>query len=157
MSDLIIHGGKPLSGTITPSGNKNSVLPILCATLLTDAPVTLRNVPNITDVEKLVTFFTDQGSAVAWNRATGTIKLDHSSFDAGKLNGALPFMLNAINNPAFQEKVAKAGQAFLTDPKSLTITLNPAQPVPFQEIMGSAMSAPQTLPDMLAIDVTANN
>jgi hypothetical protein len=74
-----------------------------------------------------------------------------------QLNGALPFMLNAINNPAFQEKVAKAGQAFLADPKSLTITANPAQPVPFQEIMGNAMSAPQTLPDILAIDVTANN
>ena len=42
-----------------------------------------------------------------------------------QLNGALPFMLNAINNPAFQEKVAKAGQAFLTDPKSLTITAQP--------------------------------
>lgn len=74
-----------------------------------------------------------------------------------QLNGALPFMLNAINNPAFQEKVAKAGQAFLTDPRSLTITANPAQPVAFQDIMGSAMSAPQTLPDTLAIDVTANN
>ena len=74
-----------------------------------------------------------------------------------QLNGALPFMLNAINNPAFQEKVAKAGQAFLADPKSVTITANPAQPIAFQEIMGSAMSAPQTLPDMLAIDITANN
>ncbi|MCB1501621.1 MAG: hypothetical protein KDK07_17845 [Bauldia sp.] len=74
-----------------------------------------------------------------------------------QLNGALPFMLNAINNPAFQEKVAKAGQAFLADPKSLTITASPAQPVGFQEIMGSAMTAPQTLPDTLAIDVTANN
>jgi hypothetical protein len=74
-----------------------------------------------------------------------------------QLNGALPFMLNAINNPAFQEKVAKAGQAFLTDPKSLTITANPAQPIAFQDIMGSAMSAPQTLPDTLAIDITANN
>jgi hypothetical protein len=74
-----------------------------------------------------------------------------------QLNGALPFMLNAINNPPFQEKVAKAAQAFLTDPKSLTITVSPAQPVAFQEIMGSAMSAPQSLPDMLAIDVTANN
>lgn len=74
-----------------------------------------------------------------------------------QLNGALPFMLNAINNPPFQEKVAKAAQAFLTDPRSLTISVSPAQPVPFQEIMGSAMSAPQTLPDMLAIDVTANN
>jgi hypothetical protein len=74
-----------------------------------------------------------------------------------QLNGALPFMLNAINNPPFQEKVAKAAQAFLSNPQSLTITANPAQPVPFQEIMGSAMAAPQTLPDALAIDVTANN
>ena len=90
MSDLIIHGGKPLSGTITPSGNKNSVLPILCATLLTDAPVTLKNVPNITDVEKLVNFFAEQGSSVAWDRAAGTVKLDHSSFDAAKLGGELP-------------------------------------------------------------------
>jgi UDP-N-acetylglucosamine 1-carboxyvinyltransferase len=90
MSDLIIHGGKPLSGTITPSGNKNSVLPILCATLLTDAPVTLRNVPNITDVEKLVNFFSEQGSKVAWDRIAGVIQLDHSSFDADSLNGELP-------------------------------------------------------------------
>lgn len=74
-----------------------------------------------------------------------------------QLNGALPFMLNAINNPPFQEKVAKAGQAFLADPKSITITASPGQPIGFQEIMGSAMSAPQSLPDMLAIDVTANN
>ncbi len=90
MSDLIIHGGKPLSGTITPSGNKNSVLPILCATLLTDAKVTLRNVPNITDVEKLVNFFTGQGSHIAWDRAAGTMRIDHTAFDARSLNGELP-------------------------------------------------------------------
>ena len=36
MADLIVNGGKPLSGTLTPSGNKNSVLPIHCASLLTD-------------------------------------------------------------------------------------------------------------------------
>jgi UDP-N-acetylglucosamine 1-carboxyvinyltransferase len=90
MSDLIIHGGKPLSGTITPSGNKNSILPILCATLLTDAAVTLRNVPNITDVEKLVNFFSGQGSKIAWDRIAGVIQLDHSGFDADGLNGELP-------------------------------------------------------------------
>ena len=90
MADLIIHGGKPLSGTITPSGNKNSVLPILCASLLTDARVTLRNVPNITDVEKLVNFFSEQGSVIAWDRAAGTMSLDHSAFDARRLNGELP-------------------------------------------------------------------
>ena len=86
MADLIIRGGKPLSGTITPSGNKNSVLPILCATLLTDARVTLRNVPNITDVEKLVTFFSEQGSRITWDKATGTMTLDHSAFDARRLH-----------------------------------------------------------------------
>ena len=36
MANLHITGGRPLSGTIRPSGNKNSVLPLLCATLLTD-------------------------------------------------------------------------------------------------------------------------
>jgi UDP-N-acetylglucosamine 1-carboxyvinyltransferase len=90
MADLIIHGGKPLSGTITPSGNKNSALPILCATLLTDAPVTLRNVPNITDVEKLVNFFTEQGSHIAWDHATGRMDISHAAFDARRLNGELP-------------------------------------------------------------------
>ncbi len=90
MADLIVNGGKPLSGTITPSGNKNSALPILCATLLTDDKVTLLNVPNITDVEKLVTFFSEQGSKVVWNHATGRIDLDHSTFDARRLNGELP-------------------------------------------------------------------
>ena len=54
MADLIINGGKPLSGTIVPSGNKNSALPIFCATLLAGEPVRLLNVPDITDLEKLV-------------------------------------------------------------------------------------------------------
>ncbi|HVS52959.1 MAG TPA: UDP-N-acetylglucosamine 1-carboxyvinyltransferase [Opitutaceae bacterium] len=90
MSDLIVNGGKPLSGTITPSGNKNSVLPILCASLLTDEPVKLRNVPAITDVEKLVTFFQEQGSRVTWDRTGGTMALDHSTFDARRLGGELP-------------------------------------------------------------------
>jgi len=90
MADLIVNGGKPLSGTITPSGNKNSALPILCATLLTDEKVTLRNVPNITDVEKLVSFFSEQGSQVVWNRAAGRIDLDHSPFDVRRPTGEPP-------------------------------------------------------------------
>ena len=90
MADLIVSGGKPLSGTITPSGNKNSALPILCATLLTDEPVTLRNVPAITDVEKLVTFCQEQGSKITWDRAAGTMVINHAGFDAGRLEGELP-------------------------------------------------------------------
>ena len=90
MADLIVNGGKALSGTITPSGNKNSALPILCATLLTDAPVRLLNVPAITDVDKLVSFFSEHGSRITWDKATGTMTLDHSSFDGARLQGELP-------------------------------------------------------------------
>lgn len=90
MADLIVNGGKPLAGTITPSGNKNSALPILCATLLTDAPVRLLNMPAITDVEKLVTFFQEQGSKITWDRAAGTMTLDHSTFDTRRMQGELP-------------------------------------------------------------------
>ncbi|MDO8544370.1 MAG: UDP-N-acetylglucosamine 1-carboxyvinyltransferase [Opitutaceae bacterium] len=88
--DLIVNGGKPLTGTITPSGNKNSALPILCASLLTDERVVLRNVPAITDVEKLVTFFQQQGSRIDWDREAGTMEIDHSTFDARRLDGELP-------------------------------------------------------------------
>jgi UDP-N-acetylglucosamine 1-carboxyvinyltransferase len=90
MADLIVNGGKPLSGVITPSGNKNSVLPILCASLLTDEPVTLRNVPGITDVEKLVTFFQDQGSRITWDKVARTMAIDHAGFDPRRLAGELP-------------------------------------------------------------------
>ena len=90
MSDLIVHGGQPLSGTITPSGNKNSVLPIFCATLLTDEPVTLKNVPDITDLDKLVTFFRAQGSKVEWDRARGEMRVDHSTFRRELANDELP-------------------------------------------------------------------
>lgn len=79
MADLIVNGGKPLNGTITPSGNKNAVLPILCATVLTDERVTLRNVPNITDIQKLVRFFESMGSKIEWDHSAMSLTVDHSS------------------------------------------------------------------------------
>lgn len=74
-----------------------------------------------------------------------------------QIGGALPFMLNAIGNQPLQDKIAAAGQAFLKDPKSITISATPAAPVPFSQIMSTGKSAPQTLPDLLVVDVTANN
>ncbi len=54
MSDyFIIEGGAPLKGTVAPGGNKNAALPALAATLLTDEPVTLHNMPDIQDVETM--------------------------------------------------------------------------------------------------------
>ena len=53
MDVLRITGGTPLSGTVAASGAKNAVLPIMAAVLLAEGPVTLRNVPELTDVETL--------------------------------------------------------------------------------------------------------
>lgn len=50
MEKFHIEGGIPLNGEITPSGNKNAALPILAATILTNEPVILHNVPSIRDV-----------------------------------------------------------------------------------------------------------
>lgn len=74
----------------------------------------------------------------------------------GQLTGALPLMLSVINNADFQKKVASAATAFLKDPKSLTAKATPAAPVPFAQILGTAMMAPQSLPDILGVSISAN-
>src|SRR5436190_5931636 len=63
---FIVQGGQKLSGTIRPSGNKNAALPIICAALLTEHPVTLNNVPRIRDVETLVELIASAGVDVNW-------------------------------------------------------------------------------------------
>ena len=82
MSSLLVRGGQRLTGRIEPSANKNAVLPVLCATLLTDAPVILRNVPEITDVERIVRFFAELGSTLEWDRDAKVLSLDHSTIPA---------------------------------------------------------------------------
>ena len=63
---FIVEGGRRLSGTIRPAGNKNAALPILCAALLTDQPVTLENVPHIKDILSLVELIRQAGATAEW-------------------------------------------------------------------------------------------
>jgi UDP-N-acetylglucosamine 1-carboxyvinyltransferase len=63
---FIVEGGRPLAGTIVPSGNKNAALPIVAATVLTDKPVVLENVPRIRDIETLVELVRSLGVDIAW-------------------------------------------------------------------------------------------
>ena len=79
MTALLVRGGKRLTGSVEPSANKNAVLPVLCATLLTDAPITLRNVPEITDVTRIVEFFAELGSTVSWDKQAKVLEIDHST------------------------------------------------------------------------------
>ncbi len=77
MSDLIVHGGNPLKGRIVPSANKNAVLPVLCATLLTHEPVRLRGITEITDVKKILEIFRMLGSRVQVDYKTGILDVHH--------------------------------------------------------------------------------
>ena len=73
MGRLIIRGRNPVSGTVRPVGNKNAVLPMLAASVLTDEPVVLHNVPRIADVEVMLELLAGLGMSVAY--ADGTVRL----------------------------------------------------------------------------------
>ena len=68
-AQFIVEGGRRLSGTIRPSGNKNAALPIVCAALLTAEPVTLENVPRIRDIESLLQLVRQTGASAEWTAA----------------------------------------------------------------------------------------
>lgn len=80
MSDLLVRGGNILSGEITPAGNKNSALPILCATLLTNEDVIIRNFPDLTDVNKLIELMISMGSKIEWDKEKCILKINNSGF-----------------------------------------------------------------------------
>src|SRR5688572_6594457 len=63
---FVVEGGKSLSGSIRPSGNKNAALPIVAAALLSPNPVHLENVPRIRDIETLVELIRSVGASMEW-------------------------------------------------------------------------------------------
>jgi UDP-N-acetylglucosamine 1-carboxyvinyltransferase len=100
MNAFEIRGGKTLSGEITPQGAKNEALQVLCAALLTEQKVTLRNVPNIIDVNLLIELISDMGAYIERPNANTVIieakEIDLNYFagqtfkhKSGKLRGAV--------------------------------------------------------------------
>ncbi len=90
MSDLIVRGGNKLSGEITPAGNKNSALPILCASLLTNEDVTIKNFPDLTDVQKLIELMISMGSQIEWDKKNCILKINNSHFKDNLGNNGFP-------------------------------------------------------------------
>ncbi|BDX38166.1 UDP-N-acetylglucosamine 1-carboxyvinyltransferase [Tenuifilaceae bacterium CYCD] len=64
MATFEVYGGKRLKGELHPQGAKNEALQILCAVLLTPKPVTIKNIPNIRDVNKLIELLQGMGVEV---------------------------------------------------------------------------------------------
>jgi UDP-N-acetylglucosamine 1-carboxyvinyltransferase len=91
MARFIVEGGTPLRGEITPAGNKNEALPLIAASLLTDDPVTLRNVPRIRDVRGMLEILSALGAQIEELdphsvRVTGALR---STEVPGKLAGEI--------------------------------------------------------------------
>jgi UDP-N-acetylglucosamine 1-carboxyvinyltransferase len=84
----IVEGGHRLSGTIEPSGNKNAALPIIAASLLTEHPVTLNNVPRIRDTETLVELIRSVGATAEW-RSRNTLAIHAQDIRAADLDPEL--------------------------------------------------------------------
>jgi UDP-N-acetylglucosamine 1-carboxyvinyltransferase len=66
MDKLRMVGGTPLKGEVSIAGAKNAALPILCACLLTDQPITLRNVPDLQDVRTMLKLLQEIGVTVTF-------------------------------------------------------------------------------------------
>jgi UDP-N-acetylglucosamine 1-carboxyvinyltransferase len=94
MLSFKIQGGHRLKGEIIPQGAKNEALQILCAVLLTAEPVTIHNVPDIRDVNKLIELLASMGVKVE--------KLNTSSyrFQANNID------MEYLESPAYKEKAA---------------------------------------------------
>lgn len=76
---------------------------------------------------------------------------------AQSLKGMLPMILGSMNMPDLQKQIEAAAGTYLDDPKSLTVSANPAQPLAAPQIMGAAMGDPANLVKTLNVQVTAND
>ena len=83
-----VQGGHRLSGRIRPSGNKNAALPIVAASLLSEEPVHLENVPRIRDVETLVDLIKSIGASAEWT-ARNSLTIHAKQIQATELDPAL--------------------------------------------------------------------
>jgi UDP-N-acetylglucosamine 1-carboxyvinyltransferase len=80
MDKILIHGGRPLSGSIKISGSKNSALPILAATLLTREPCVLHRVPDLSDTHYMLQILMHLGAQV--ERASGTVTVNAEKIES---------------------------------------------------------------------------
>jgi len=81
-----IKGGQVLGGEISPSGYKNSAVALIPASILFDKPVKFTNVPDITDVERLVNILQKMGSKIDWNKDKNEMAIDNSKLDFKKMD-----------------------------------------------------------------------
>lgn len=95
MEKLIIEGEKPLKGEVTISGSKNAALPVMAATLLTDEPCVIRNVPSLRDTRTMIELLESLGKTVDVDGNKVTIATK------GKLNHVADYKLVSTMRGSF--------------------------------------------------------
>jgi UDP-N-acetylglucosamine 1-carboxyvinyltransferase len=114
MEAFVIEGARPLNGVIRAAGNKNAALPIIAASLLTDEPVTLTNVPAITDVETMLELVADLGVDVE-HGAPGEVRIHAAQVTKRELDEELCSRIRAsvlLAGPL----LARCGEAIIPPP-----------------------------------------
>ncbi|MBS9767245.1 MAG: UDP-N-acetylglucosamine 1-carboxyvinyltransferase [Flavobacteriaceae bacterium] len=82
MGTFVIEGGYELNGVVIPQGAKNEALQVICATLLTDKEITISNIPDIIDVNKLIYILQEMGvKIVKIEEGTYTFQADEIDLD----------------------------------------------------------------------------
>ncbi|MBT9442510.1 MAG: UDP-N-acetylglucosamine 1-carboxyvinyltransferase, partial [Acidovorax sp.] len=132
MDKLLIRGGRTLQGEVLVSGAKNAALPELCAALLTAAPVTLLNVPQLQDVSTMLKLIRNMG--VAAERADdGTVCIDASGLNTPEAPYELVKTMRA-SVLALGPLLARFGEATVSLPGGCAIGSRPVD----QHIKGLA-------------------
>lgn len=89
MSRLVIRGRKTISGTHRVSGNKNAALPMVAAALLTPEPVTIRNLPDIDDVARMLDVARSFGAQVVRDKAAGAVTVTAAKLRSARISPEL--------------------------------------------------------------------
>lgn len=76
--NIRVYGQQTLSGEVHPSGSKNSAVALIPSTILFEDEVVFENVPEITDVERLLSILQKMGSIISWNRQEKLLKINNS-------------------------------------------------------------------------------
>jgi UDP-N-acetylglucosamine 1-carboxyvinyltransferase len=111
---FVVEGGRSLSGSIRPSGNKNAALPIIAGALLADRPVALSNVPRIRDVEALVELIRSAGVSAEWT-ARNSLSIHAKSLRSAELDPRLCASIRASILLA-APMIARCGEVTLPPP-----------------------------------------
>ncbi|WP_159910805.1 UDP-N-acetylglucosamine 1-carboxyvinyltransferase [Pantoea sp. 18069] len=125
MDKLLIRGGHPLHGEVSISGAKNAALPDLCAALLTDEPVVLRNVPRLQDVATMLKLIRNMGVEVE-HASDGSVRIDASRLSTPEAPYELVKTMRA-SVLALGPLLARFGEATVSLPGGCAIGSRPVE------------------------------